>query len=88
MRIGLRVYAVLEFAPYKVIFGGREQTARPPCVFPCAGLFFGRFSQKYGYANTGLSEWAHHTINSLPPIRNYVYMGFHVNFHEKSDMGI
>ena len=39
MRIGLRVCAVLELDPYKVIFGGREQTARPPCVFPCAGLF-------------------------------------------------
>ena len=39
MRIGLRICTMPEFAPYKVIFGGREQTARPPCVFPCAGLF-------------------------------------------------
>ncbi len=40
-----------------------------------------------GYANTGLSERAHHTINRIPPIWNYVYMSFHVNLCDKSDMG-
>ena len=27
-------------------------------------------------------------VYSIPPVRNDVYMSFHVNFHEKSDMGI